>query len=311
MNPVVALIITNIIWGAAAPLFKFALENIPPFTLAFIRFFFAGILFLPFVLFRNYTLTKKQLFQICLGAFFSITINISFFFLALPKTDSINAPIIASSQPIFLFILSILFLKEKFHKKILWGISVSFIGVLIIILSPLLLNHQTTLLQKETALEGNLFLVIATFGGITQAIIIKKVLKEVNHFVVSCISFLFGAITFVPLMIPELQRWSFSQLNGQGWTGIIFGVFFSSALAYGLFMYGISKLDAQEVGIFSYIDPVIAILIAIPLLGEYPTPIFFIGTLFVFLGIILAEGRLHWHPIHRIKNYLKPETCSL
>lgn len=300
INPVVALIIANIIWGAASPIFKFALENIPPFTLAFIRFFFAGLLFLPFVLFKNYYVTKEQLFKICLGAFFSITINISFFFMALPKTDSINAPIIASSQPIFLFLLSVFLLKEKIHRKVLLGIVVSFIGVLVIILSPLFLNHGTTLLQKEVALEGNLFLVIATFGVIIQTLIIKNVLKHVNHVVVSAMSFLFGSYTFIPFMIPELQTWSFSQLNIQGWTGIIFGVFFSSALAYGLYLYGISKLEAQEVGIFAYIDPVIAVLIAIPLLGEYPTPVFFIGTLFVFLGIILAEGRLHWHPIHKL-----------
>ncbi|PIX68551.1 hypothetical protein COZ40_02690, partial [Candidatus Roizmanbacteria bacterium CG_4_10_14_3_um_filter_39_13] len=53
MNPIVALIIANIIWGAACPIFKFALVNIPPFTIAFIRFFFAGIIFLPLVLFQN------------------------------------------------------------------------------------------------------------------------------------------------------------------------------------------------------------------------------------------------------------------
>ena len=40
MNPILALIITNVIWGAASPIFKLALTNIPPFTLAFIRFFY-------------------------------------------------------------------------------------------------------------------------------------------------------------------------------------------------------------------------------------------------------------------------------
>jgi drug/metabolite transporter (DMT)-like permease len=66
-------------------------------------------------------------------------------------------------------------------------------------------------------------------------------------------------------------------------------------------MYGISKIDAQEVGIFSYIDPIVAVLIAVPLLSEYPTPLFFVGSLFVFTGIFLAEKRLHWHPFHRIR----------
>jgi len=216
-------------------------------------------------------------------------------------TDSINAPIIGSAQPIFIFVLSVLFLKEKPHKRVFWGILLSFIGVLIIIVSPLLLNHGITMAQKKIELEGNLFLVIATLGAVFQTIIHKKVVKEVNHFVVTTISFLFGSLTFIPFMIPELQHWSFSQIDIHGWTGIIFGVFFSSALAYGLFMYGMSKIDAQEVGIFGYIDPVIAVIIAIPLLHEYPTVPFFIGSMIVFLGIILAEGRLHWHPIHKIR----------
>jgi len=301
MNPVVALIIANIIWGAASPVFKFALTNIPPFTLAFIRFFFAALIYFPFVLFRGYTITKKQLFAICLGAFFSITINISFFFMGIQKTASINAPIIASSQPIFLFLLAVFFLREKFHKRVIIGIIISFIGVLVITLSPLLFNHGTTMAQKEIALEGNLFLIVATFGAVMQTIIHKKVLKEVNHVVVTSVSFLFGAATFIPFMIPEFNKWSFSQLNSAGWTGIIFGVVFSSAIAYGLFIYGISRIEAQEVGIFTYIDPIIAVILAIPLLHEYPTPLFFIGSLLVFLGILLAERRVHWHPFHKIR----------
>lgn len=303
MNPVVALIIANIIWGAAAPIFKLALTNIPPFTLAFIRFFFAGLLFLPFVLFRNYSITGKQLWELCIGAFFAITINISFFFLGIQKTSSINAPIIASAQPIFLFLFALIFLSEKPHKRVFYGIIISLIGVLIIILSPLLLNHGTTIMQKEEALQGNLFLVIATVGAIIQTLVLKKVLKEVSSTVVTSVSFLFGSLTFLPLMFFELQKWSFSQLNSSGWIGIVFGIFFSSAIAYGLFIYGISKIDAQEVGIFTYIDPVIAVLIAIPLLHEYPTPPFFIGSLFVFIGILIAEKRLHWHPFNKIRKW--------
>ncbi len=303
MNPVVALIVANIIWGAASPIFKFALLNIPPFTLAFIRFFFAALLFLPFAIYNRQNVTPKQFLAICIGSFFGITVNISLFFLALPKTDSINAPIIASASPIFLFIFSIIFLKEKFHPKVFWGIIISFIGVLSIIISPLLLNHGTTMVQKEAALEGNLFLIIATCGSLFQALIIKKVLKKVHHYVANYISFVFGALTFIPFMIPELQRWSFSQLDIHGWLGIIFGVFLSSALAYGLYMYGLSKIEAQEIGIFSYIDPVIAVLLAIPLLGEYPTPIFFIGSLCIFVGIMVAEDRLHWHPLHKIRKW--------
>ena len=75
-------------------------------------------------------------------------------------------------------------------------------------------------------------------------------------------------------MYLELQQWSFALLDSRGWVGIIFGVVFSSAIAYTLYNYGISKLEAQEVGIFTYIDPVIAVLLAIPLLQRIPHPLF-------------------------------------
>ena len=301
MNPILALIIANLIWGAASPIFKFSLENIPPFTLAFIRFFFAALLFIHIAFLHWQKLSQRQFLRILVGAFFAITINIGFFFLALPKTASINAPIIGSAQPIFLFLLSIFLLKEKPHKKVFIGIIISFVGVLIIILSPLFMNGDMSLSAKGSALEGNLFLVIATFGAVMNTIIFKKVLKEINFYQVTFISFLFGALNFFPLMYIELQQWSFSLLDYRGWIGIIFGVIFSSAIAYSLYNYGISKIDAQEVGIFGYIDPIIAILIAAPLLQEYPTFYFYIGTFFVFIGIVIAEGRLHWHPFHKLR----------
>jgi len=301
MNPVLALVIANIIWGAASPIFKFSLENIPPFTLAFIRFFFAGLILLPFVEHHWQKLDWKTLGIICLGAFFGITVNISFYFLALVRTASINAPIIASAQPLFLYLFAIFVLRERPRKRVLTGILLSFAGVMTIILSPFFMNGGTPLAAKETEVLGNLFLVIATMGVIGNVLVFKKVLKQTNPFQVAFISFLFGSLTFLPFAMNELRTWSLASLNGHGWTGIIFGVFFSSALAYSLFIYGISKIEAEEVGIFTYIDPVVAVLLAIPLLNEYPTIFFYLGTMFVFVGILVAEGRIHYHPLHRLR----------
>jgi len=302
MNPVLALIITNLIWGAASPIFKFSLQNIPPFTLAFIRFFFAGLIFVPLALKHWQKINLGQLVRIFWIGFFGITINISFFFLGLQKTESINVPIIASSGPVFIYLFSILFLKEKPKLKVLTGMMIALVGVLIIIFSPVLFDGKKILLGE---IVGNLFILIATLGMVFQTILSKDILKKINPYIVSTISFLFASLTFLPLAINELKIWDFSQLNIQGWTGIIFGVFFSSAIAYFCYYYGISKLPAQEVGIFAYIDPVIAVLIAMPLLGEFPSWFYLIGTLFVFGGIYWAEGRIHWHPWHKLRKMSK------
>ena len=298
MNPILALIIANVIWGMASPIFKFALSNIPPFTLAFIRFFFAGLIFVPLAIGNWQKLTVRQWFEILLIGFFGITINVSFFFLGVIKTESINVPIIGSSGPIFIYLLSIIFLKEKPKKKVLIGMMIALIGVLVIIFSPIFLEGKKFIIG---AIEGNLFILIAVFGGVLQTIIGRDILKKINPFQVAAITFLFGSLTFLPFISKELANWNISNLNVAGWTGIIFGVFFSSALAYFLYYYGISKLNAQDVGIFTYIDPLAAIVIAAPLLHEYPNIFYIFGAILIFRGIYLAEGRVHWHPFHRLK----------
>lgn len=299
MNPILALIIANVIWGMASPIFKFALTNIPPFTLAFVRFFFSGLIFLPFALNKWQKLTAKQWLEIILVGFFGITINISFFFLGLEKTESINVPVIASSGPVFIYLLSLIFLREKPKLKVLVGMLIALTGVLFIILSPLILDGKKFVLG---AIEGNLFILLATFGSVFQTLFGRDVLKKINVLQVAAITFLFGSLTFMPFIPGELSVWNFSLLNSAGWTGIIFGIFFSSALAYSLFYYGVSRLSAQEVGVFTYIDPIAAIIVAAPLLNEYPNMFYIFGGLLIFGGIYFAEKRIHWHPFYRLKN---------
>ncbi len=298
MNPVLALIIANVIWGMASPIFKFALTNIPPFTLAFIRFFFAGLIFLPLAIKNWQELKFIQWLKIFLVGFFGITINVSFFFMGVIKTESINVPIIASSGPVFIYFLSMIFLKEKPKSKVLIGMLIALIGVLTIIFSPVFLEGRKIIIG---AIEGNLFILIATFGSVFSILIGRDILKRVNVLQVSAISFLFSSITFLPFVSRELIFWNFHSLNFVGWTGIIFGVFFSSALAYYLFYYGVSRLHAQDVGIFTYIDPLAAIIVAAPLLHEYPNIFYIFGGLLIFGGIYFAERRIHWHPFHRLR----------
>src|SRR3989344_9186052 len=121
---IIALIVANIIWGAASPVFKFSLQNISPFLLAFIRFYGATLIFLP-IAFPYLKIQKQDYAKIFWLSFMGITVNISFFFLALKLTPSVNAPIIASSGPIFGYLSSIFILKEKPHPKVLLGLFIS------------------------------------------------------------------------------------------------------------------------------------------------------------------------------------------
>jgi len=301
MSGIIAILIAYFIWGAAPPIFKYVLTDIPPFTLAFIRFFVAGLIFIPFMMRNGHALKGKYLLHIILGGIWGISINVAFFFLGLQLAPSINVHIIGSLAPIVLYILSLVILKERAHPQIVKGMIISLLGAAVIVFAPILkagIIHDTSY-SVSSQIMGNAFFVLSMLGAVLIVIHTKKIAAKVDAFTITGIQFLVGAISFFPFMLNELQTWSFSQLTGVSWIGILYGVFFSSALAYFLHNYAIAKISAQQIGIYGYIMPIIAVIVAIPLLKEYPDVFFLLGAVLVFIGMFISERHPHYRKMHR------------
>lgn len=295
-----ALIITYIIWGAAPPIFKFSLQGIPPFTLAFIRFFFGGIIFLPFAWKHWQKVSPLQMRDIVLGAIYGITVNVAFFFLGLQYSQSINVHIIGSLGPLFLYFLSIFMLNEKPHPQIVKGMIISVLGICIIVLMPVIVQKETTnMSNKNLAFEiiGNIFFIISTLGSVLHVIHNKRVLKKVNSYVVTVIGFFVSSVTFFPFMLYELSHGHLQSFGWNAWVGVIYGVVFSSTIGYFLFSYGMAKITAQEAAVYNYISPIVAVIVAIPLVHEHPSIYFVIGACLVFIGILISERHPHYHAV--------------
>lgn len=298
MRPVVALIIANVIWGAAPPVFKFAYENIPPFTLGMVRFTVATIMLLPFLArVPSVKVTARQWATLLLGAAF-IALHLGLFFVGLQHTASINTSIISAIGPILLYFASVRFLHEGKNGRILIGMVIALAGSLIVIVSPLLLRQNGVGLGQ---FGGNILILLSTITDMVSILLLKKSLKTLSPLFVTIVMFAVSALVFYPFALIEMQNWSFTQLDHRGIIGIIFGALLSSTLAYYLHDYGIAKIKAEEVGVFSYIGPVVTVLVAIPLLGELPTVHYYAGAVLVILGILIAERKLHWHTMHELK----------
>lgn len=291
---VIALIIANIIWGAAFPIYKWTLEVIPPFIFIFLRFFLGAIVLLPFIL-KDYKIRKEDLIMLLLLSFVGISLQIPLLFLGLQLSPSINAPIIISSGPIILIIASFLFLNEKIRRKVIAGTLISLFGVLLIILRPVLENGFSG------SILGNLLFFLATICSVIQVLILKKISVFNNPIAITFWSFLIGCIPLSFFAFRELEVFDFSSIGMQGIFGIIYGVIFAAAIAHVFLTYAVKYIKASEIGIFTYVDPVVTILVAVPLLNEVITPSYALAALLVFSGIYIAEGRIHYHPFHLLK----------
>lgn len=266
-------------------------------SLAFLRFLIAALILYPIV---HSKIDLKDLKNKWLWLFSitGVSLNIIFFFIGLTTTNSINTPIIASSGPLFILIFSALYLHEKVTRKAITGTILGFCGILLIIFEPLL---QAGL---DGSITGNFLLLLSTLGAVGGVIFGRKFLTPANAFGSTFWSFLIGTLTFLPFMLGEYWNnpgW-IVNLDHRGWIGILFGGLLSSALAYTLYYWAVSLLPANRTSVFTYIDPIVAILIAVPLLGEKITPPFIIGSILVFIGILIAEGRLQYHPLHKLIN---------
>jgi drug/metabolite transporter (DMT)-like permease len=297
---ILALIAANIIWGASFPVYKWALENVPPYTFVFLRFFLASLLILPFTL-HHLTIRRKDIFRLIILSVFGVTLPISFLFLGLELSSSINAPIIMSSGPILLIIYAIFFLHERTKGKVIFGTIISLMGVMVLIMQPLIEQGF------NGSMLGNIFFLLATIGSIFHTLMLKKMMETYRLLTLTFWYFVISSIPLLPFVYTESQTSGFlGTLNLQGLLGISFGVVFASAIGHVIYNYGIKRVKANEIGIFAYIDPVAAIVVAIPLLGEKITLSFIFAAVLVFGGIFIAEGRLHYHPFHRLrKKYLQ------
>src|SRR5258706_8135203 len=292
---IIALILANIIWGATPPLMKWALTDVPTFTLAFLRYLIPSIL-LGIIAFKRLRIDKRDIPKIIVAAVTGTTLNIGLYFIGMHYTQSINVTVIASASPVFLLIGCMLFLNERPSKKTLLGNLMGLSGVLLIVIEPILV------MQASKSFIGNLLLVGSAIASIVNTLIAKELVGKYSAMTLTFWTFFIGAISFLPLAGYEqlTQGLFITHLTLSGVVGIIYGSFFASFLAWLLFYYGLRRVLASETGVFMYIDPIATLIVAIPLLHEFPTPLFILGSLFVFFGIYIAEGRLHWHPLHRL-----------
>ncbi|MFH0749645.1 MAG: DMT family transporter [Candidatus Gottesmanbacteria bacterium] len=303
---VIGLIIANIIWGFASPIFKWSLTNIPPFTLAFLRFFIASII-LGIVLRKNLALPIKDKHDVKLliiHALTGITGNITLFFLGLQLTLAINVPVIASSQPIMIFLFAYLILKEKLKLNKVLGMIVGTIGILAIVLEPIYYAG----IDGNTL--GNFLIVLATISGAIAMLIGRQLFQKYDPLVLMFWAFVIGTLSFLPPALVEYIRQPtiFQTLDIRGIVGIIFGSVFSSTIAYTLYAYGLSKIQASDASLFIYIDPIAGAVLSYFMLHEPITIPFLIGAGLIFTGIYIAERRIHYHPFGKLR--IKCPDCQ-
>ena len=170
------LILTTIFWsgnfivGKAASMFQ-----IPPFSLNFYRWFFAGLILLPFT-YKEIINNKKYVldnlgFFIILGIT-SITIFNSIVYYSLYYTQVISGILMISTIPVWIIFISSILKIEKTNIFQIIGVILSLTGVIFIITQA-----DLNLIKNLNFNKGDLSMVVAMFSWAIYSETLKKIKK--------------------------------------------------------------------------------------------------------------------------------------
>lgn len=302
--PYAAIIIAHVVWGFTFVIAKLTLQEFPPMSLAFLRFVIATLLIAPFLFTEKnrVNIQKEDLpWLFAIGALM-VTLNISFFYTGLLRTNVTSASVLTMVIPVFSVLLGWTFFKEKVYVVNLVGIALGLLGAILVIGLPTLVFGEQI---PPEVLIGDILIILASISWVAGAVLSRKMLKKYSSLTITTLMFGTGVITFLlPAVNEYLQNpgWP-SQVTWLGIFGLLFIAVASSICAYFLFEWGLSKLGVIQADLFHYIEPPIATTLAILVLGENLQFSFIIGGLLIAIGVywstLLKTEHKH-HKAHRL-----------
>ena len=203
----------------------------------------------------------------------------------------------------------LLFEAYKYTTVSVATLSYYFAPVIVTVVCPVLFKEKLTGKQIVCFIMSTLGLVLITgigdigsgndFVGIlfglgaavfyATVILLNKFIKNVEGIHRTFLQFLSAIVILVPYVIMT-SGVTLGNLNGIGWVNLLIVGLIHTGVTYCLYFSSLKELTGQKAAILSYIDPLVAVMISVTILGESMT-------LWQMIGCILILGFTLWNEL--------------
>lgn len=301
---ILIIVFVLFLWSSSFTAIRIALNSFSPASLALLRFGVASLFLLIYGLFKGISIPAlKDLPAIFISGFLGITL----YHIALNYGERYVsaglASLISSSYPIFVAILSTVFLKEHINLGKWAGIFISFIGITVITVGA----------GNGISLSfGALLILISAISNSLYSILQKLLLEKYTPLELTSY-FIWSGTFFLLLFSPGLFKDLMAASSVSTLSAVYLGIF-PGALAYLIWARVLSHGSAAKVSSIQFIIPVLALIIAFLFLHEIPTHITIIGGTLALIGVSITNFtkqtklrliKLLKKPVHTIKLILE------
>ena len=261
-------------------------EHVGAFGFIAIRVFCATILFWVFHHFfsKEKIESKRDYLQLLLCGLFGVAFNQLMFFKGLSLTTPINASIIMTVNPIAVVIAAFFLRQEKITKNKVIGLALGAVG------AYLLITKEGAGFNNRYFL-GNSLVFLNACSYALYLVLVKKMMMKYQSLTVVKWVFLFGGLIAFPIGIPDLFAIHWSQLPSIAWFSIVYVIIGTTFIAYLLNAWGLKFVNSSVVGIYIYLQPVLATLIAVLIQSDVLELKDIIFSLLIMTGVYLVSKK--------------------
>ncbi|HSL93649.1 MAG TPA: EamA family transporter [Bacillota bacterium] len=247
-----------------------------PTSIALMRMLLATLFMGTLWLIRRSGQPQRDDWPYLLGAGVFLALHFYTWIASFQHTTVVSSVVLVSTTPLFVVVLSSLFLKERIVPKQFIGLTLCVIGAAVIGLSDIGSVGDSSLLGNSLALAGALFAAMYWLIG-------RKVRRRLP--MLPYTTTVYGVATLVLLVISLSSGLTFGPFSRGSWSAFFGLAIVCTVLGHSSLNYAIGNLSASFISVAALGEPIGAAIWAALFFAELPTAGQISGGLLVLAGI--------------------------
>ncbi len=277
------LLLPVLFWGVSYIAIKVVLNELTPVEMISARFLMASPVLFLIILAKRLDIVPKSMRLKLVIASGIVFLHFWIMAVGMQETSASHTAWILTTAPIFIALLSWLYLKEAFTLPQWGGLLLACAGVFF-----LTFNGDWSNFQWINS-RGDLIVLGSCVSWAFYTVGTREITKVIHPLVATFWMVTIAGGVFVPYTIWTSGIAKYVSLSNNAMLSLVFLGLFCLAIAFWLWSEGLARESAADVGIWLYVEPLITVVAAWLLIDETPTVWLGIGALFISVGVYVAE----------------------
>jgi len=261
--------------------------NITPMALFCLRSFGATALFWIWSLFTapKEQIAKADMWKVAIASFLGLFMTQLSFLFAITKATAIDASIMSTLSPIMTLIISAIVINERITWSGVTGIILSLVGVLILIFNCVSIRSGA----DSTSIWGIVGMLVNTLSFATYVGVFKPLIQKYSVVTFMKWMFLFSSLMALPFSFGAFGASDLAAVPMNVMWQVIYVVVGATFISYFLIPVAQKRLRPVVVCMYTYVQPVIAMVIALAMGLDHLTLLKVLASVLVFTGVGLVN----------------------